>query len=407
MRQWLEDFYDEHKTEAIHFLLDIVFFVIIFIVIWHRKGSSLEAGDVFDITAITSVIFAFVLDFAANGLARVIANRKEDRKKLTDDYKSLTARYRDDQEQMVHGTGIDGSEVILPVTVDAWTYGKEFVIEDSRNEYQVPPAAASHFDELFAAHATSNVYNNTNIRIDDWKIEQNQFIIYASRTTYFNSLITNRAMDYRLSNGITIRDLFECGPSIHSLNNSHLSNHLGFNGFVISSDGYIVLVKRNSNVSIGKRTVGDSIGASLKAKYALDHGSFHVEGLINGIIKEIKDELAIDKGALEEFRPEKNIIAAYRDLVEGGKPQLFFAVRARIPKDQIQKQFDYNVQNSDNSKLKRDGSQLIWIPESDLHQIRFSTNHIYYKDNHYPMVPSAIACFIIYRNYLEETKQSS
>jgi hypothetical protein len=208
----------------------------------------------------------------------VIANRKENRKKLTDDYKGLIVRYHDNQEQMVHGTGMDGSEVILPVIVDAWTYGKEFVIEDSRNEYQVPPAAASHFDELFAAHATSNVYNNTNIRIDDWKIQQDQFIIHAPRTTYFNSLITEGEMDSRLSNGFIVRDLFECGPGIHPLNNSHLFNHLAFNGFVIFSDG-IVLVKRNSSVSISKRTVGDHIGTGLKAKYVLDQRNFHVEGL--------------------------------------------------------------------------------------------------------------------------------
>jgi hypothetical protein len=73
---------------------------------------------------------------------------------------------------------------------------------------------------------------------------------------------------------------------------------------------------------------------------------------------------------------KKNIIAAYRDLVEGGKPQLFFAVKAKIFKNQIQQQFDYNVLHADNSKLKRDKSQLIWIPRSDLNQIRFRTNHV-------------------------------
>lgn len=233
-------------------------------------------------------------------------------------------------------------------------------------------------------------------------MEQDKFVLHTSRTTYFNSLVTNRAMDYKLSNGITIRELLECGPAIHSLSDSELSDHLGFNGFVISSDGYIVLVKRSGNVSIGKRTVGDSIGASLKAKYALDHGSFSIDGLTNGIIREIKDELSIEADELETFTPEKNIIAAYRDLVEGGKPQLLFAVKAKISRDKIQNQFDYAVHHSNNSRLKRDGNQLIWIPESDLEKISIGTDHIHYQGIDYPMVPSAIAGFIIYRNYLEE-----
>lgn len=331
-------------------------------------------------------------------------NHKEDMEKLTTDYKGLVNRYYDDQERMVRTADLNGKEVILPVVVDAWTYGRDFRIEDSRNEYQLPPAAAGHFDELFSAHSTSNVYNNTNIRVDDWGIEKNEFVLHTSRTTYFNSLVTNRAMDYKLSNGITMRDLFECGPSIHPLSDSVLSDHLGFNGFVISSDGYIVLVKRSGNVSIGKRTVGDSIGGSLKVKYALNHGCFTVEGLVNGIVREIKDELSIDAGDLETLIPERNIIAAYRDLVEGGKPQLFIVIKAKISRERIQNQFDDTVQQSDNSKLERDGNQLIWITASDLFQIRCSTDHIHYKGTNYPMVPSAIACFIIYRNYLKEKR---
>ena len=404
MWQWLEDFGREHKTDIIHFLLDVIFFLIIFISQRFSLGKTLTAGDVFDITAVTSVILAFILDFAASGLARIITNHKEDMEKLTTDYKGLVNRYYDDQERMVRTADLNGKEVILPVVVDAWTYGRDFRIEDSRNEYQLPPATAGHFDELFSAHSTSNVYNNTNIRVDDWGIEKNEFVLHTSRTTYFNSLVTNRAMDYKLSNGITMRDLFECGPSIHPLSDSVLSDHLGFNGFVISSDGYIVLVKRSGNVSIGKRTVGDSIGASLKVKYALNHGCFTVEGLVNGIVREIKDELSIDAGDLETLIPERNIIAAYRDLVEGGKPQLFIVIKAKISRERIQNQFDDTVQQSDNSKLERDGNQLIWIPASDLEQIRCSTDHIHYKGTNYPMVPSAIAGFIIYRNYLKEKR---
>lgn len=66
-------------------------------------------------------------------------------------------------------------------------------------------------------------------------------------------------MDYELESGISVRELLECGPMVHPLKYSSLSNHLGFNGFVESADGLIMLVYRKKNVSIGKRTFADSI----------------------------------------------------------------------------------------------------------------------------------------------------
>lgn len=77
-------------------------------------------------------------------------------------------------------------------------------------------------------------------------------------------------MDYELEKGISIRELLECGPIVHPLKYSLLSNHLGVNGFVESSDGKIMFVYRKNNVSIGKRTYSNSIGASIKTKYHYD-----------------------------------------------------------------------------------------------------------------------------------------
>ena len=75
---------------------------------------------------------------------------------------------------------------------------------------------------------------------------------------------------------------------------SVLSNHIGFNGFIESSDCYIGFIYRGKDVSIGKATWATSIGASLKAKYALDqHFTFSVERLYKGILSEIEDELKI------------------------------------------------------------------------------------------------------------------
>ena len=68
-----------------------------------------------------------------------------------------------------------------------------------------------HFDELFSAHDTSNVYNQLNIRVKSWEQEGETFQLQTMRTTYFDSLVTNRAMDFRWQSGQTIRDLCAYG----------------------------------------------------------------------------------------------------------------------------------------------------------------------------------------------------
>lgn len=204
---------------------------------------------------------------------------------------------------------------------------------------------------------------------------------------------------------MTVRELFEYGPYLHSLEESKLSNHIGFNGFVESSDGDIVFVKRSNNLSVGKGTYGNSVGASLKAKYALDaSGQFSEQGLLNGILCEIVDELKIPIDCVETFSTH-NIIAAYRDIVEGGKPQLLFYARTTWTKEQIEQHFLSERKKSKKvreSALLEDGDELVWIPRSGFGSIYFLTDQIIYKGKSYRMVPSAIASTIMLVQFLKE-----
>lgn len=52
----------------------------------------------------------------------------------------------------------------------------------------------NHYDELISSHTHSFVYNQLNIRVDSWKTKNDIFEINTSRTIYFNTLVTNRAV---------------------------------------------------------------------------------------------------------------------------------------------------------------------------------------------------------------------
>jgi hypothetical protein len=372
-------------------------------------------------------------------LERAIKNRCEDSEKLTDDYGKLTQIYAKDNLitcESDHGlltfpVVLLGSVAGIPITADSI-----YILDEPNNMYQPPDMLENHFTEIFASHGTSTVYNALNVRVVDMHLDETGYRIRTGRTTYFHSLITNRAMDWEWA-GTTTRNLYEYGPTLSKLADSKLSNHLGFNGFVESSDHKILFVKRNGNVSIGKFTYGDSIGASLKAKYALDSGGhFSVAGLRHAILAEIYDELKISEDYIHT--DEIKIIAAYRDCVEGGKPQFLFYATTFLTHGQIENNFHANhttsdlrhlltyVKHGDFQQLKQeygklkmltDGTTLAWIEHDDIVERRVEiypdgitatvTQNHHCSKRHMKMVPSASACVALLQQYLTQTPQYS
>lgn len=143
-----------------------------------------------------------------------------------------------------------------------------------------------------------------------------------------------------LDNDKTIRKIFELGLYIRPLNVSRMSNHLGFNGFVMKKDGKIPFIKRSDNLSIGKKMLATSIGASLKTKYAVGHDSdmlFTKKSLGWAILGEIKDKLTLKSIHVTDEEAADSIFAFYRDLVECGKPQFLFFLKLDISSQELEK----------------------------------------------------------------------
>ena len=215
------------------------------------------------------------------------------------------------------------------------------------------------------------------IRLDDLKHEKEKIELLYSKTTYYDSLMTNRAMDYEWPNGETIRDIYEPGPFISPLKDSKLSNHLGFNGFIETSDGKIIFVRRGNKVSIGKNIIASSISASLKAKYVYNEDlSISTERLSDAMREEIKGELKIDIDKKE--RMDRGIFAFYRDLLEGGKPQFLFYYKLEGEEFSFEKIKD----NFKPSKMERkigdvDGGELIPLSREDLYTVKMEIDKIF------------------------------
>ena len=417
------------KRDYIYFSLAIVVSVVM-VLIWIR----LFGADKDQITNVIdfSTISALVIEGAFVGLITFLRTKlqgvTEDPNKLTVDYDKLVERYSNEPNlvwTLNPNTKGEMELVVIPVVHVAWLFDKKIkIIDNPNNEYVLPEIIDRYYEELFSTHKTSKIYNSTNIRVNGWHIsDRNEFEITTGRTSYYNSLVTNRSIDYEIKDGISVRELLECGPMVHPLENSKLSNHLGFNGFVESSDHKIFFVFRNNDVSIGKRTWGNSVGASLKAKYGLNQDfEFTEKGLKNAIFHEIEDEMGIPSSTL--IKPDNSLvdnqdelypiqfIAAYRDMLEGGKPQLLFHVKTTQTSEEIINEFTlinknnkgkhkkYNHQANENA-LGTDGDNILSMNISELHNCRIYSNCIYYKNNFMPMLPSTSACVALFTLYLK------
>ncbi len=387
------------KNDGITVILAGIILVLLLMFLCLRK--KWDVATVIDFTIFSGIIVAMILSSLSRVFSRWLLNRLEDKVKLTADYPKLMAKYEADFYTFDNG---ENHKVRFPVVDYIPLTGCDIRIDDSDHMYELPAEIKERFDEIFAAHDTSSVYNQLNIRVDGWQADGNVFQIRTSRTTYFKSLVTNRAMDYPWSNGVTVREMYEYGPFLHTLATSELSNHLGFNGFVISADGYVPFVKRAAYLTVGKNTYGASVSSSLKAKYALDkEGRFSCCGLKNGILREILDELKIPSEKLVDFDCSKNLVAAYRDLVEGGKPQLVFAVRIHWSKQQIQDNFTRILKEKPKEELKvlEDGSQLLWIHKDELSAIELCPDKMVYRKKKYPMNQSTSSSLGMFIDYLK------
>lgn len=383
----------------------ILFLPLLFLFFKKLWGRELDLNEFLDVSLLTSFLFVFLCDSIAKVISNIIYQKTEDAMKLNDNYNLLVSKYALEREHMVCADGTK-EKIYIPAIVlckrkinQDKPFEIEIIPDEKKGEikrYSLPKQIAEKSDVLFRAHEHSVIYNNLNIRLNHFEQCGQTLKLSYCFTTYFDSLITNRAMDYPFRNGHTIREIYEPGPLISSLQQSKLSNHLGFNGFVELKDGNIIFVYRSNKVSVAKNTWAQSIGASLKTKYCLKGGKLTKEGLNEAMMQEIKDELKIPVQSDEDFT--RTIISFYRDLVEGGKPQfLFYYKFNEWDKYEFEDNFrtimaGTNAQKENKEKLIVDGQKFAYFTLDELKKCKFTMNEMITADGgKYSMVPSSIA----------------
>lgn len=374
-----------------------------------------DLHDYLDITVFTAAIAILLIDFFIVTIINFASMKREDSLKTTDDYRALIKKYPLDRKygyfyefnntklnkvptkiRMKFYNDDDNFDFyekqVFPVWQLADCRGKEVVLRDSEEVFQMNESLKENLNILNEVHKNSNIYNNKNIRLDNVTEDGNRVILKTSRTTYFDFCASNRMIDYVHKNKRTIRNDLLYGPLFPSLSQSPLSNLLGFNCSVISSDGYLIFIKRGSKVSIEKNKLGLGVQASIKYMYThAEEGKkiIDMEDIYRSVEMEFLDELGVTLESPEKIN--NKLVDVYYDYVEG-KPQLYFEVFLdEKDKNSSLKDISAYVSRKDKSMTK-DGNSVIAIPLDRAENIYVSPFALAYENQYYSMVPSASYC---------------
>ncbi len=258
----------------------------------------------------------------------------------------------------------------------------EIVFNDSPDVHTLPDFVIDHADELLSAHKNSQKRNNNTIRLNDFHYDGHTLALDTMRSTYYHMLITNRCMDYNFSTGLSIRDLYEYDKHISPLNHSKFGNQIGINGLIISQDGYILVEKRDHKKTTWKNKFAQSISLALKEDEVklnengiLGNTYNEANAVFKGIIeKTIKANFALTPNEYEEFSLKQNFLGIARDLLEGGKPNMYFYVVSKYNAKELAEKLKENAANTDEKTALSTGKLA-----SDFYLVHFPDIEINYN----------------------------
>ncbi len=259
--------------------------------------------------------------------------------------------------------------------------------DDSAREHELPSFVIAHADELLQAHKTSAKSNKNTIRLNDFDYDGKTLTLNTARSTYYHMLITNRCMDYQFANGMSIREVYEYENEICPIQRSKFGNQIGINGLIVTSDNYILIEKRGRKKITWKNKFAQSISLAMKTddlnlsrRDTLENDCQSAEDKLKGVIqKTVKSNFGLTPADYKTFRMEDNFLGLARDLLEGGKPNLYFFIMTHCTAAELQKKLEENVrvtkETSDGGKKQVISTSKL---ESDYYLIPFEKIEIDY-----------------------------
>lgn len=195
-------------------------------------------------------------------------------------------------------------------------------------------------------HSESGQWENEDaLRITEWNKPNNS--VTLQRATYFDQVGTNLTLDWasRLLGGDethTLRNNVERhdGGSLQALKDSALANTLGVAAVLVNPDTEEILIPIRGNEQAVMSEGSGLFHCSASGVFHWTDANAHPKELNfdffeAGIKREIKTELNLERDEYELIP-----LAFSRELVRGGKPQLFFIAKTHLGMEEVSKRME-------------------------------------------------------------------
>ena len=318
-------------------------------------------------------------------LDKVPVHRRRPRNPESDEHSGAFKARQSDIDAYVNG------RLYLPsVNVYANIMGDtEVTVEDDASKYELPRFVRDNALALMEAHKGSSVSNGATIRLNDIEYAGNKLTLKTGRSQYFDMLVTNRCMDYKLNDLVSVRDVYEDGSSVSPLGQSQLGNQIGINGLIFSNDGYLLVEKRGYRKTTWKNKFAQPISLAMK-KTDIKH--FNEDGTIADgaeevfkkiILGTIKSNFGLTEQDIAGFSLSQNLFGIARDLLEGGKPNMYFYVTVNMTAKELGEFLEEKAKQASSSDKSLDRSNLPKLPrdklDSDYYLIKYDDIAINYR----------------------------
>lgn len=220
----------------------------------------------------------------------------------------------------------------------------------SKPEYTIPALLELQAKDVLEKLG-SEYYNSSTIRLNGIVQSGESLTLITSKAHYFDYLATNYAMDAPVPEqrkATTLRDLVHPDKKLCQLDTSLLANHIGVGALVFTSDNYLILPIRSSNkvATLGQQRMSPSISGT--SSYDEDRFTSTIAP-VAALMREGKEELGLEESDYESG--SEVFLGITRELLRGGKPEFFFALRLSITRTQVEQKFHAASDRWENENL--------------------------------------------------------
>lgn len=215
--------------------------------------------------------------------------------------------------------------------------------------YELPDFINNNFFDIFSAHRGSYKENSQTVRLHHYDLIDGKLTMHIQKSTFYNHLVTNRAIDLPIQKSLTLRELLEPGSKLNSLDKSQLSNHIGVIGLVVTKDDKIVLFHRSNTATSSKNKLTSTIAIGLKVPEAHIQ-NYNQKDIItpHQFDQKVKEVLHLNTCIEESDIDRIEYVGIGRDVYEGGKPHLFLTIHIHLTEKQLINR--YLITNKDREK---------------------------------------------------------